>query len=376
MASQIVSAATFACAARRYWLSVFPKLRHELRGWQTHAAAIENPRLRELAQDAQKTKRRSLEGAAAFAAFVPRSNQRSVITALTAYQLIFDYLDTVSEQPSSDPIRNGFQLNQALLAALGPREDRCDYYAHHEHRDDSGYLQALIESCRTALADLPSYSRLIVPTRRAATRSVAYQALNHGDARQSHAAFELWARSETCSGTGLTWWETGAAAGSSLATLALIGAMADPTTTRDEARALEDAYYPWIGAMHTLLDSLVDHHEDTTAPGHRSLIDYYSSPEQVAVRLKMIAVQSARRAEALPNGMRHSLILSAMASLYLSDPQASHPDAVGAKNSVLFALRPLSAPTMLVMFARRSVERLVPPSHGWVPILRLPRPTD
>jgi tetraprenyl-beta-curcumene synthase len=358
MASRIRSAGIFVSAARRYWLSVFPAFQRELRLWQARASTIENPVLRRLALDAQYAKRRSLEGAVAFASFVPRSAQQPVITALATYQVIFDYLDTLSEQPNADPISNGRQLNQALITALEPRCMPFDYYAHHEHRDDGGYLEALVETCRGALAHLPSYLAALTLARRSAERSVAYQALNHGDANQSHDAFTRWARAETKPSTGLAWWETGAAAGSSLAVLALIGAMADPGLTQQDAYALEDAYYPWIGALHTLLDSLVDHHEDTTASGHRSLIDYYASPAEVAARLETITGQAVQRVRELPHAQNHSMLLTAMASFYLSDPQASTPGARAAKNQVLAAVGEMAAPTMLVMRARRSATLL------------------
>jgi tetraprenyl-beta-curcumene synthase len=351
------SAGGFARAAGSYWLSVFPSLRCELRYWQARAQEIDDPLLRHLALDAQRVKRRSLEGAAAFAAFVPRSAQRPVITALTTYQVIFDYLDTLTEQPNADPIGNGRQLNQALIEALEPESSGvdCDYYAHHGN-DDNGYLEGLVEACRAALVLLPSYATNLTPVRRATKRIVTYQSLNHGDGSQSHEAFARWAREETKPSTGLRWWETGAAAGSSLAVLALISAAADPALTQPDADALDVAYYPWIGALHTLLDSLIDYQEDTAAEGQRSLIDYYTSPTELAERLKMIATEAVRHAKMLPHAYNHAMILAAMASFYLSDPQATAPHARLAKQQVLATMGGLARPTMLVMKARQGAK--------------------
>jgi tetraprenyl-beta-curcumene synthase len=356
MASRVFSTSAFARAARRYWLSVFPDFRRDMGHWQARAQAIENPVLRHLALDSQHTKRRSLEGAVAFAAFVPRATQRPVITALTAYQLIFDYLDTVAEQPNADPITNGRQLHQALLDALEPHGMPWDYYAHHQQSHDSGYLETLVETCRAALASLPSYKTILPTVRRAAERSVSYQSLNHGDANRSHAEFTHWAHELTQPNAGLTWWETGAGAGSSLAVLALIGAMADPDISVQESDAVNDAYYPWIGALHTLLDSLIDHHEDTAEPGQRSLIDYYNSPAETAARLEMIATQAAHHARTLPHASNHMMILTAMASFYLSDRQAATNDTRIAKKRVLATMGHLATPTMLVMHARRAAN--------------------
>jgi tetraprenyl-beta-curcumene synthase len=358
MPSQLVSAGVFAQAARRYWLSVFPQYRHELRHWQARAYAIENPALRHLALEAQHAKQRSLEGAVAFAAFVPRYTQRHVITALTAYQVIFDYLDTLTEQPNLDPISNGRQLNQALLHAI-EHQAPTECYALHEHDDDSGYLNTLIDTCKAALTRLPRYGPILAPLRRATERIVIYQSLNHGDANGSHDAFAQWARKETQPDTGLRWWETGAAAGSSLASLALISAMADTGLSRQDAHALEGAYHPWIGALHTLLDSLIDHHEDTVNHSQRSLIDYYSSPTETATRLEMIATQAVEHAKRLPHHHNHEVILAAMAGFYLSDPQAATPAARFAKKRVLATMGKLSGPTMLVMYARRSAGSLL-----------------
>ena len=372
MASPLVTAGAFVQAAQRYWLGVFPHFRCELSRWYAHAQEIENPTLRRLALDSQHAKRRSLEGAVAFAAFVPRATQRPVITALTAYQIIFDYLDTVAEQPNADPITNGRQLNQALIDATDPQPTHFNYYAHHETADDSSYLDALIATCRSALASLPSYATCLPQLRRATKRCVSYQSLNHGDADRSYGAFTAWARQQTRRNTGRRWWETGAAAGSSLAALALIGAMADPGLTPQQAEALDGTYYPWIGALHTLLDSLIDHHEDTTDPGQRSLIDYYRSPAETALRMEMIAKQAVNRAKRLPNPANHAMLLTAMASFYLSDPQATTPDALLAKKQVLASMGHLTTPTMLVMHARRAANLFVgrpPPSAS--PLQRL-----
>lgn len=363
-----ISILAFVRAARRYWLGVFPAFACEFRRWQARARAIEDPGLRHLALYSIRAKRRSLEGAVAFAAFVPAAARRPVITALASYQVIFDYLDTVSEQPNAHPICNGRQLNQALLSALEPATVTCDYYAHYRQRyrrrGDSGYLDALVAACRAALAELPSYRAVLAPVRRATERIITYQSLNHGDATRSHAAFARWASGETRPSTGLRWWETGAAAGSSLGVLALISATADPSLTEYDTDALDQAYYPWINALHTLLDSLVDRHEDTTTPGHRSLIDYYASPAETAARLEMIAMQAVSRAARLPHAYNHAMILAAMACFYLSEPQASAPDARLARQQVLASMGTLARPTMAVLKARQAA--------GW---LHLPSPS-
>ncbi len=308
-------AVAFVGAARRYWLDVVPCARGELRHWRLRAGEIRDPELRGLAFQAQCSKRESLDGALAFAAFAPPASRALAIRAITAYQVAFDYLDELSEQPGVDPISNGRQLNQALLVALQPNAVHRDYYANQNHYEDSGYLRDLVDTCRTSLQSLPSYGAVADSIRCITARIVTYQSLNHGDAEGSYEAFTRWARAENRGGTGLRWWETGAAAGSPLPVFALIASAAKPATCARDAAAIEGAYFPWIASLSSLLDSLVDRSEDRV-DGQRSLIDYYTSTTEVAACMQSLAAQSLGRVRGLSDPAPHTMILSAMASFY------------------------------------------------------------
>jgi tetraprenyl-beta-curcumene synthase len=355
--------ATFVGAARRYWLSIFPCVCRELRTWRVRAGEIPDPVLRGLAFDAQRAKRANLDGVAAFAAFAPAARRLSVVRALTAYQVAFDYIDTLSEQPNTDPVANGRHLNQALHTALEPGAEHLDYYAHHPQRGDAGYLVNLIDACRAAIATLPSRAAVAEPARRATTRIVTYQSLNHGDGNGSHDAFAQWAHAENALNTSLRWWETGAAGGSQLPVLALIAAAAHPGLGSDEATAIERAYFPWIASLSTLLDSLIDRREDAI-DGQRNLINYYSSPQETAIRLQLIAVEALRRTRALAGGEHHTMILAAMTSFFHCAPQASSPDIRLVTQGVLDAMGDVATPSVLILKARRSAVRLSARRHA------------
>jgi tetraprenyl-beta-curcumene synthase len=351
--------AAFACAAGSYWLSVFPGARREVRAWQIQAYGIPDPMLRRLALQAHDSKRGNLEGAAAFAAFVEPARRHATIRALVAYQATFDYLDTLSERPSADPVANGRQLNSALLAAIAPCEPHADYYALQRNNEDGGYLKALIDACRNALTALPSFAAIATPVRLATERVVVYQSLNHGDRDGGHRSFDRWAQHEAREHRELRWWETGAAAASTLGVFALIAAAADPALEPTVADAIEQAYFPWTGALTSLLDSLADRQEDATT-GMRGLIDYYTSPEETAWRMRTIAIEAMRRARALPDGRSHALILVAMTSFYLCDlARTSSPHARLAVPAVLDAMGWLARPSMRMLSARRAIGRVL-----------------
>jgi tetraprenyl-beta-curcumene synthase len=214
--------------------------------------------------------------------------------------------------------------------------------------------------------------------RRAAERIVEFQSCNTGELQGDLAALERWARAATPPGEDLRWWETAAAGGSSLCVYALIalaaerdldgswtGASARATTdagVHEDGSAVQDAYFPWIGALHSLLDNLVDVAEDR-ATGQHNLIGLYASPQEAATRMGRLAERSLGAARALPDARGHTLLLAAMASFYLSTPEAATPAALPLARAVLGALDGPADLAMLVFRARLRLRGLLPGSR-------------
>jgi tetraprenyl-beta-curcumene synthase len=346
-------------AATRYWLGIFPQVAYEVRHWRRQAQRIPDPVLRGHALDTQRSERGNLEGAAAFAVLVPRSHRTKVVRASLAFQIAYDYLDTLAEQPCRDPVANSRRLHLALLSALDATATQPDY---HEliscgSHDDDGYVESLVMACREALAELPSYPVVEAAAIRAVRRMVAYQSLNHNPCGETQ-ALARWASSLTPPGTGLRWWETAAGAASSLTLFPLIAAAARPMLDVDEMAATERAYFPWIGALNLLLDSFIDQVADFES-GHHSLVDHYDSLEQAAERLGVIAARAMQATESVPESTQHALILAAMTSFYLSAPAAATPEAGIVSQHVLAAMDSLAAPAMMVLRARRRAGRVI-----------------
>jgi tetraprenyl-beta-curcumene synthase len=353
------SGQAFCATVARYLASVLPRATRELWRWRRRAAAIPDPVLRRLALDAL-SKRGNIEGAALFAVLAPRGRRGETVRALVAFQTAYNYLDALAEQPSADPVGNGRQLHQALLVALAPAASHVDCYALNPQREDGGLLAALVETCRTALATLPSHAAVAPGASAAAARIVAFQSLNLTERQGGHEQLERWARRRTPRHSGLRWWETAAAGGSSLAVHALIALAAHSDVRQWEVEAIQAAYFPWIGALHSLLDSLADVAEDERA-GQRNLLSYHGSPEQSALALTILARRAIAAARGLPDGVRHEVILTAMATYYLSSAEAATPYARTIADSVAAALGPLVAPALALFKARRAVAWLV---HG------------
>ena len=347
--------AVFAC---RYWLIVFPLVRRELRGWHECALRIPDARLRAIALDTKEQEHGNYEGAAAFAAFLPRRERGTVVRAVIAFQLAYDYADSLAEQPAEEPIANSRALHSSLLSALSPGQPHRDYFVHSACGDDGGYLGGLVEGCQEAVAALPSWTAVAGPARAKTELVVEFQALHHADPASVPERLAAWASTNTPPGSELEWWESAAGGASSSVVFALIAAAAQPSLTSTHVAAVEAVYYPWAGALHVLLDSLVDEPDDARL-GQHSLVAHYASAETAAVSLGAIAARAFAATEILSEGEQHRLLLAAMIALYLSAPTARLTRAAPARARVLDAAGDLAAPTMLVLDIRRAIRTMV-----------------
>src|ERR1700735_2167569 len=96
--------AAFALANARYWTGVAGHVRREMCHWQTRAQAIGDPELRALALAKLSTEGFNAEAAAIDATIAPRATRRQAVRAIVALELLFDYLDGLTERPCTDPL--------------------------------------------------------------------------------------------------------------------------------------------------------------------------------------------------------------------------------------------------------------------------------
>jgi tetraprenyl-beta-curcumene synthase len=350
------TAALLAVAAREL-LWILPAVAREVGRWRERALAMPAGPLRDDALLTLERERLNAEGAALFTT-LPRSRNERLLRLLVAYQIAFDYLDTISERDADDPLSNGRCLHRALVEALEPGCPPSDYYRHHPWRDDGGYLCSLVQACQRECASLPRYRLVRALVIRHGER-FAVQSENHGpDPSRRRAAIVTWAEHEAGEDVGdATPVELAAAASSSLLTHALLALAAEPDAAEAEAQAVCNAYFPWITAASTFLDSFVDQADDA-ATGNHSYIAHYPSPEAARERLCEIVHESARRARALRRGTRHALIATGMVSMYLSKDSAREPALRDDARAILAAAGSLPRVQLPIMRVMRRLHGL------------------
>jgi tetraprenyl-beta-curcumene synthase len=336
-------------ANARYWPRVWPLVRSELRRWEIRAREIEDPELRALALSKLADEHFNAEVAATLATLAPRAQREKAVEAIVALELLFDYLDGLSENPSADALRDGNALFEAFTDALDPgAEGSGDYYRHRRAGDDGGYIEELSAAVRVAVAELPSAEAIRDAAQRSAARCAQAQIRIHAEPRLGTPQLRQWAEAEA-DGTGLDWRELAAGGASCvLAVHALIAAAADPATTREQASEIEATYLS-ICVLITVLDSLVDYDEDVRA-GEPGFIRFYEVRDALAQTLALVTARAAGQARRIRDGAHHVMTLAGVVAYYTSAPGASSELARPICRRLQRELSPLIYPTLAVMW--------------------------
>lgn len=299
-----------------------PAVARELNDWRSLAESIPSAAIREDAIDALTRKRGQTDGAALFT-ILPRERNLPLLRLLVAYQLTWDYLDSVHERSPTEA--NGRQLHLALVDALDPGRPRADYYAHHPWSDDGDYLNALVDACRENCELLPKYERVRLLVLREARRAQVL-ALNHEpDPERRDAALRRWSEAEFPTGAhGAHWFELSGACSAGLTIFALLALAAEPTCRSQQVEQTHATYMPWISVAATMLDSYVDQVDDA-ASGDHIYISHYPSREAAAARIGWLIRRCLTDAARLQGGEKHIVIAASMTALYLSKDSARAP---------------------------------------------------
>lgn len=323
-------------------------------------------------------------------------------------------LSDPSPEKAEGQFKAFMHLHEAMLCALDPERAVCDYYSlycdlvpgedgsclmpvsgpRRRPIDDGGYLDGLVQASRSALGDLSGYSAakpLVLKLARLYSELQSIKHLSPGirdklmlswfDARLAEALYPdrsltqwpvSWrlagqpsrdvpfqltpfqdTPSQSMSSQGsLTWWEFGAAAGSTLGMFSLVCSSGRADFTDKEAYSIYRAYFPQITALHILLDYFIDQEEDR-AGGDLNFVTYYGSHEKALPALCTFARRSLESAGDLQvNPHLHRAVVRGLLAMYLSDPKIRKQGSAKLAKKLLAAggpwARPLCAACALV----------------------------
>ncbi len=324
----------------------------EIKHWRTLAYSIPDVELRQAALGALACKRGNINGAALFWVLPPHRSQR-LLRLLVAYDHMADYLDTVSEGGAHAGIGNGRQLHCALIEALDPAGWISDYYLYNPAQEDGGYLRALVECCRDGCTTLPSFSRVRPFLTRAASLTQVLGINHEPDPQQRDTMLKQWAETEFPTETGLYWFELAAGASAWITILALLALGAEPERDDRHIASVDAVYLRWIAPSTTMLDSYVDMVEDATTVDH-NYFAHYQSLDIATQRTCYLIRQAINKVRDLPEGAKHTVIVTCMVTLFLSKNSARTPATCKTTHALLDAGGPLARLLLPVLRAWRT----------------------
>jgi tetraprenyl-beta-curcumene synthase len=338
-AATIRASLALVLASVRYRVSVAGEARRGLAGWERRAQAIGDPRLRDMALSKLRDERLNAEGAGMLATLAPRAHRSAAARAMMALQVLYDYLDGVSESDAGADAGLYEPFTGAFIAGGG--DGRVD----EDAPADGGYAKDLAATVRAALAQLPAAERTAQVLVAGAERCAQAQLRVHAIPRAGVEQARMWA--QECSEGALHWQETLAGSAARVVGLhAVIAAAADERTTTAQAEAI-DGLYLAISAVTTLLDGVVDRPRDLSArePGLTSL---YESDGALAEGLARAARQAVADSAEVPHGAFHLTMLAGIVSYYATAEGARSDYARPLIATARGALGPLVALTSVV----------------------------
>jgi tetraprenyl-beta-curcumene synthase len=343
----------------RYWTTVVPVTRRQMRHWHRQAQEIPDPALRELALRKLAEERFNVQTAPTFATLAPPMHRSCSVEAIVSLQITYDYLDGLAEQPVSAPLRNGQELFRALTDAVSSlRPPNRNYYRYSSRCEDGGYLSQLVASTQSTLSKLPASAAVGEVVRAAASRCAEAQARVHAVPSEGTEPIEGWAIAET-SDTETPWQETLASAASGVISIhALIAAAANPRTTSGQAARIE-AFHRSTGALATILDGLADRARDErSGEDQLGYLRYFPDLDVLGAQLVHFARRAIEEADGVLDGAHHLMTLAGVVAYYTSALGPGESSSKRIVAPVQRELRPLIAPTLTFMLAWRTAKRL------------------
>jgi len=345
-------------SARAYRVAL-PLVRRELEHWRRRAEAIPDPELRTQALLSLHHKAFHCEGGGLYAVGAPRL-ARPLVRYIVALQTISDYLDNLCDRDlwvagrSGGPAagrravllraRDLRRLHRAMWEAVSgpalPGRDRpgnpggaVDFYRYRTAAEDGGYLAELVATCRRAAAELPGYPAARPAASRLVRLYAQFQVAKHLPPPMARRRLEAWFTVHRRRGIGpwvspaaladLGWWEFAAAAGSTVGVFALALAATRADLDPGGAARVVEACFPWLCALHILLDYYIDQAEDRHG-GDLNLVSHYPPGTDVGGRLAWLADRAHAAVRRLPPAELHAMMVHGLPAIYLSDPKVRH----------------------------------------------------
>ncbi|MFD0952781.1 tetraprenyl-beta-curcumene synthase family protein [Virgibacillus natechei] len=303
---------------------IFPAVNQELTHWKNRAEQIPDEELRKQALASIETKRFHCQGGGVYA-LLAGYEWREAIRFIVAYQTISDYLDNLCDRSTSMDPADFRLLHDAMIDALKPGNTIKNYYALRDVQLDGEYLADLVRTCQKTLRNLDDYSIIQGYLLKLEAMYGDLQVHKHVKVEERIPRLTNWYDRHTEESPGLSWYEFSAAAGSTLGVFCMVSYTMNGKMTADLAEKIYQSYFPYMQALHILLDYYIDQHEDMVE-ADLNFCSYYPDQDVMKERLTYFIGQVNKHVQVLPNQSFHEMIHQGLVGLYLGDPKVKEID--------------------------------------------------
>lgn len=211
-----------------------------------------------------------------------------------------------------DPSRNG---NCPMLHSIKnePKPGVSD-------NNDPSVQTCLSDRCRLQLAVLPSYGLVAPKMKKYMQFFIDLQAYRYYPPLASVEMLKVWSSGYLQRYHDIDWWEFCAAADSLSGILTMYAAASGPNLSSDEVALLDEACFPWLCGLESLLRSVLRMRAQK-AEG-LNFTSFYSNLKECEERILFFVEKASESFMKLRNGEEYCSILKAMISFYLTEPEA------------------------------------------------------
>ncbi len=221
------------------------------------------------------------------------------------------------------------RLYGCLSCALDPsRNGSCPmpHSVKNEPRpgasDDNGpsAQTCLSDRCRLQLAVLPCYGLVAAKMKKYVQFFIDLQSYRYYPPLASVEMLKVWSSGYLQRYHDIGWWEFCAAADSLFGILTMYAAASGPNLSGDEAGLLDEACFPWLCGLESLLRSVLRMRTQETEG--LNFASFYTNLKECEGRILFFVEKASESFMKLRNGAEYCNILKAMISFYLTEPEA------------------------------------------------------
>ncbi len=325
----------------RFSFTVSRKVRRRLRFWLEYLQDKEGP-LCEQARASLQDKAFHAIGGSVYSLYGGR-NSDELMTVIVDLQILVDYLDNLCDRLGILEQRAFRTLHAAYSAALGVGET-TDYYRDFPGGEDRGYLDSLVNSCRSKILSWPKTADLKDLFSKYSQLYCDLQVYKHCRTEDRIPSLVAWYENSLAARPFPYWWEFAAASGSTLLVfylLAIAHGVSSPSGKEEagDPDKIAAYYFSTLAPLHILLDYLIDREEDRIE-GDLNLVVFYPDEDIMAERILNYYKGAIEQSSQQPNPRFHRFIARALIALYLSDAKVFKPSNQKAVQKILQKLDP------------------------------------